>query len=693
MGSNVSKKQEVDPLQFSLDEIIAEVKSADFTSAGVKRPEAVVSAPETKQPDPQNISSDLQMPISSVATAAAVDKILAEKKAAAPAQKAPAAMEAAPQNEKASSVCAEAPWHTRPKLVPPVETEEQEEPLPPPAPKKDLPALSYDFTNVKYEDAAKGADQCSKKLRSMAFRLFIMLPIFGVSAYLTLAPTYNLPLPPGFSYLQTPFIYIFFLCAAEILCMLLCPEIISAGLWRLLRLRPTMDSLVVFSCLTSFLYAASIIFRPNWGGWLPYNSVSCLACFLALWAKRQRVSALRRTYKLLHITASPLALKEEDDFAFKTDMGIYADPVQLSSPDMAERLSTFYSPLAIVCAVLFAFLSSFGQKDPTRFFWALSALGVMALPCAMLFSSAFPRHRITKKLFSSGCALVSDDHARTISRVNSVVLTDGDLFPPGSVKVTGMKIVTGQPMDQVISAAASALLPLEGGLSRAFSELAKNQFLAPLPAKKLSLYDSGGLSAEVGGNQVMLGNASFLMRMGIRFSNGFQMKNGVFVAINSAFAGVFSVQYQVTPQTYITFRLLKRLRIRPILAVRDFNVTPSLVEKMFHLRQDGYLYPDALKREQLSIKKHEESEAPVLALLTRDSALPFAEAIGGARRLRNTSRFNLACSIACGVIGLLQMYFLVFHLSAASATPALVLGYQLSWLVPVLLSGFLSSAF
>lgn len=686
MGSAVSKKQsqDVDPLQFSLEEIIAEVKS-DFSAAETERSAAGSSAPEIKKPEERNAASG---PPSSPPPEKA-DGAAAEKTAS---RREPAPLRPKPPERESSPVCAEAPWRTRPKPALPEETREPEA-APPPAPKRTSPALNYDFTNVKYEDAAKGADQCLKKLRRMTLRLFMMFPILGLAMYLSFAPTYGLPLPPGFSYLNTPYLYVFALCAAEIFCMLLCPEITAAGIWRLMRLRPTMDSLVAFSCLTSLVHAVTIIVRPQWGGWLPYNCVSCTACFLALLAKRQRVSALRRTYKLLHVTASPLALKAEDDVAFKSAMGVYADPVQLSSPDMAERLSVYYAPLALVCAVVFAFLSSFGQKDPERFFWALSALGVMALPFAMLFSSAFPRHRITKKLFSSGCALVSDDHARTISRVSGVLLTDGDLFPPGSVKVTGMKIASTQSMDKVIGAAASALLPLEGGLSRAFSELAKNQFLAPLAAKTLSIYESGGLSAEVGGNQVLIGNASFLMRMGIRFGDGFQMKNGIYIAINSAFAGVFSVQYQVTPQTYVTFRLLKRLRIRPILAARDFNVTPSLIDKLFHLRPDGYAYPDAVRREQLSLKKQEESGAPVLALMTRDSALPFAEAIGGARRMRNASRFNLACSVACGVIGLMQMYFLVFHLSAASATPALVLGYQLSWLVPVILSSILCSAF
>ena len=70
-----------------------------------------------------------------------------------------------------------------------------------------------------------------------------------------------------------------------------------------------------------------------------------------------------------------------------------------------------------------------------------------------------------------------------------------------------------------------------------------------------------------------------------------QIKNGVFVAINMSLAGVFAMKYETSEQVQNAFRLLRRIRITPVVAVRDFNMTPGMLESRFRLKPQWIDYP------------------------------------------------------------------------------------------------------
>ena len=76
-------------------------------------------------------------------------------------------------------------------------------------------------------------------------------------------------------------------------------------------------------------------------------------------------------------------------------------------------------------------------------------------------------------------------------------------------------------------------------------------------------------------------------------------------------------------------------------------------------------------------------EAPVCAILTRDSALAFMEVVGGARCLIRTVRLGLFCAYACSLIGMVTMYFLAAMDKIYLASPENIVLYLLIWLLPV----------
>lgn len=115
-------------------------------------------------------------------------------------------------------------------------------------------------------------------------------------------------------------------------------------------------------------------------------------------------------------------------------------------------------------------------------------------------------------------------------------------------------------------------------------------------------------------------------------AKGRSIKSGVFVAVNGAFAGVFALKYSTPPQSYSAFRVLRVGSLRPLLATRDFNVTPLMVEDKFDLRPGRTDFPDVEERVALAQEEGRGKGKP-LALLSRNTMLSFCECVTGARRL------------------------------------------------------------
>ena len=152
------------------------------------------------------------------------------------------------------------------------------------------------------------------------------------------------------------------------------------------------------------------------------------------------------------------------------------------------------------------------------------------------------------------------------------------------------------------------------------------------------------------------------------------------------------MKYETSAQVQNAFRLLRRIRITPIVAVRDFNLTPGMLESKFKLKAQWIDYPEINDRLMLSDPYYgDEKEA--LAVLSLNGVVSLSECMALSKKLYRTSRSNLIVGVLGGAIGMLLMFYLAFHAAVSAATPYNTGIYLLLWLVPVLLTSFGASRY
>ena len=129
-------------------------------------------------------------------------------------------------------------------------------------------------------------------------------------------------------------------------------------------------------------------------------------------------------------------------------------------------------------------------------------------------------------------------------------------------------------------------------------------------------------------------------------------------------------------------------RVGPVLATRDFNLIPAMLQQRFKLAADRMDFPPVERRRELSDPEQDHTGV-LTAVLCREGLLPFAESVVGARRLRRAVRASAVLTCAGSTLGVLLAYYLTSVDAYASLSPLNLLFYLLMWLLPVwFLSGW-----
>ncbi|MCB6366406.1 hypothetical protein LI291_09490 [Intestinibacillus massiliensis] len=546
-----------------------------------------------------------------------------------------------------------------------------------------------DEEEIRVRDPRVAARSCLRRARGLAGRSIFVLLMALAAAYLSVAGGMGWPLPEAVNYSVSPVATVLAMMLMQFLAMFVGIDVIGLGFYNLFTGAPDRKTLVAVANLASIAHGLTIILRPAWGGWLPYCAVSILLLFAAMQEDKARFSARYRAFKAATLTQHPMGVfshnDQRDGFSRAAKARMLENTpflIEMERTDTADNFGMVYAPIALAACVIFALIVSIGRGEPTRFFWALSALLSVSAPAGVLCAAGPAYRNVSRRLLGEGAAIAGARSARRLRKTRQAVLSDGDLFPAGSVTVDGMKNYGNYSAEKLLAYAAAVTGGQGLEIGRVFAESLREQYGRPVKAQNVLQYESGGLSADVGGDSVLVGTAAFLTKLGVRLRDVHGMENAVFVVINSQLAGAFNLTYHPTAQTYGALHALSRLRIKPLLATRDFNISPAMVESLFELRNGATADEEGGRAFEMTEPSYVKNDA-VCGILSHDGITPFTQMLQAADKLAGAVRANLALGAFSGVCGILLVFYLAFLFTVTALTPKNILLYLVLWYVPV----------
>ena len=479
------------------------------------------------------------------------------------------------------------------------------------------------------------------------------------------------------------------LLVLQILAILIGVDIFSLGFSELFHGRPCRETLVSVAIVAAILHSVSLLVFPEQNGvTTPYIAASILMLYAMMREDRGRYAARARSYKAVAQADQLLAVYshyDDVDDACRAAKGPLFNKndflTELERPDTVDRFSMIYAPLALALSIIFALVSSLGRGEPVRFFWAFSSITIVAAPIGLLCAFGAGYKNIARRLLASGAALAGARQANLLRGTEEVVLAENDLFPTGSIELESIKAV-GQLDETRILSCAAALADAAGlELGRALSEAARAHSALPLTAHDLRVVD-GGLTGHVGSSYMVLGTGALMVNMGVTIPAERDSQVAMYLLADNQLAGVITLRYLPTKHTYKAMRLMRRMHMNAVIAARDFNVSPAMVEEEFDLRRGFADQPDPAGVARLLDPRYAKGDAPA-AVLTREGAGPFMQVLRCADKLAGAVRSALTLSTFAGLFGMLIVFYLVFQNQAAALPVQHLLLYLLIWYIPV----------
>lgn len=566
------------------------------------------------------------------------------------------------------------------------EYDEEPEEFPEPEPE---PVIEDEvFEEPDFHVAAKRfAEGCN----SYSMRSFVSLVLSVVMAILTLVFQSDVSLPFGIGNNKVLFTGILLIFLFVV--MMLSLDKLKRGITDFFKKGPGLESLNLMSCLTTITAAIYSMVSQDTSTGMPYCVVSAFTLTFTLWGEKIYYKALTETIKTAMSVSSPCGVVAEvcDDLdktvikkASGRTAGFYNNLIQA---DVSETAYKFAAPILMVAAIALGFYASIGHELRQHILHNIAAVMAAAAPFSAMMTFAIPFNAVARRARKSGAAVAGWGGADELFHSDGASITDEDLFPTGTVSLGGIKIFEEVSPEKALRYTASLVIASNSGLTKLFSEHIYKQGMTLARVEDFACYE-GGIGGTIRGERVIAGSAAFMNLMGIRIPTSLNMKNAIFTAVGKKLIAVFAVNYVPVKSVQNALVSVLRYRVKLFFAVRDFNITPVMLEQKYKVPVDDVEYIPIKDSYDISdATKHEAKR--VSAILTREGLGPFVEAITGGRRLRTTSLVATIFSLISAVFGMLLMFMICWTGAYGAASAGNLLLYMLAmFFVVLVISGF-----
>lgn len=546
-----------------------------------------------------------------------------------------------------------------------------------------LGETSYESEDLGEEmQPDKAARFYDKHIAGLRLRTRIAFVLCVLMAYIS----YGLPVPGALADAGVKSAVCLIMMISVMFCGL---DIITTGIMSIVRFKLHASALIVVSCLLcmidAFLSAASVSEKV-----VPFCVIPALTIAFTLLGSVMNARSNKIILNTAAASKHPYVVTAESELSGgditlvkgrKPIDGIVRRTEE-DGPD--ESVFGVLTPYFVVAALVLSIIAAVISKSFSSFAHILSGIFVCAAPIAMLLTFPLPFFISIKSLIRSGSTIAGWSGLYDIGKAKHLIVTDSDLFPKGCVKISRTRVFAGMEPERIISFAGSIISASGSAMVHPFAELMRKAGGGLMPVEAFSVHESGGLTAMIDGEDVYCGNAAFMRLMGVILPEKYVLNNGVYIAVAGVICGVFEMEYIASDAVKSALEELVGSDRHAIFAVRDFNITPSMLSVKFDMPTDGFDFPPYSERYAISGAEPSEASKPA-ALISREGLSALVSLADHGKMLFSRIRLSVMLSVVSAVIGMLVMFIL-----SLSALPSVVtaLSYLLAWLLITVILGF-----
>ena len=255
---------------------------------------------------------------------------------------------------------------------------------------------------------------------------------------------------------------------------------------------------------------------------------------------------------------------------------------------LADKVAAFFVPAVILIAVVTFLVWALWGPDPALAYALVNAVAVLIIACPCALGLATPMSIMVGigRAAQSGILIKNAEAIEVAEKVDTLLTDKTGTLTAGKPRVTSRLAAHGGNTDEMLALAASLESRSEHPLAHAIVEEAK---VAGLPISDPTHFQSttgGGVSGEVNGAAIRIGQESFLDDQGVRIPEDLSTQAAklqedaqtvVWVASGHTALGLLGISDPIKDSTPDAIAALHQRGIRVIMATGDNPMTAEAV--------------------------------------------------------------------------------------------------------------------
>lgn len=528
------------------------------------------------------------------------------------------------------------------------------------------------------------ANGFKKEGKYFAFSSKILIILFFISSYVSLSNFYDLPTVTTLLISDNEIFFTTYNVVILFLSIFISIKVVGNGLRNLFT--PNTNTIATISAFSTLAFlclntgAEAIDILPL----TPFNILLLYFCNVSFkYIKHSQVLSMK-TCRMANYTGYVSTNPNVSNGSIFKKSG-ETDAFEINSDYIKHNnFSLFLSLLSYIFAGFLAFALSF--DNISQLVWNLSAILCVMCPVGFIFAWSIPFKNISKKLLNSGAVIKSYSDVKKINKSKTILLSDDDLFPDNTIFLSELKAYGIYSDEQLLSFISSGYSGLNLGASQAFDRELNRLNIGSQPFDSLQFISESGFTFLSAGNSVSIGNSDYIISLGHSNLFGRNFVNPIYIVINNAVSGVFSLKYNATPKIYDAIANIEQEKMKINLCSIDFSITKQLLANVFDISPKTAVF-DTIEERYDSIK--DCSQNPNYILITRYSGASLISSVLTCKKLVLAVKINRFFGFANYILGVLMVSYLLFSGSPTLISPHTLSLFAICWSIPTFLVSFL----
>jgi len=288
---------------------------------------------------------------------------------------------------------------------------------------------------------------------------------------------------------------------------------------------------------------------------------------------------------------------------------------------LADLVAAYFVPIVIAISFATFIVWNLIGPEPRLAYALVNAVAVLiiACPCALGLATPMSIMVATGKAAQSGLLFRNAEAIETMRKVDTLIVDKTGTLTEGKPKLARVIPFDSFGDDEILQLSASLERGSEHPLGSAIVAAAQEKNLSLTNPASFESFTGKGVSGEVGGRRVSLGNLGFMIDLGVEASDASQQaeqlreqgQTVMFVVVDEALVGLLCVEDPLKQSAAEAIEQLRREGIHIVMLTGDSRTTAQALATQLHIDR---VVAEVLPAQKADTVKQLQTEGHVVAM-------------------------------------------------------------------------------